>query len=202
LREKILQLKLREMADFYGFEKVKQLEECEAGLDEFPTKAIERLEEFFFVSPKYLQEGKTPIFQSFFSDDCQRFVNEGFRPYFLCGPSFQEDQKDGLAYLVFCKEEGGYWRMIRSNVHAGFYSQGGGGHIIKALIDSMLDPDMSFLRPKTLCQDVSAEEWGKLCNGRWYDKGMDEYYRFANHKATDIFEYRFLRAQNRADVQG
>jgi hypothetical protein len=204
LRKKILQLNPREMSDFYGFEKVKQLEDCEAGLDEFPTKAIKRLEEFFFVSPKYLQEGNNVIFQSFFSDNCQRFVDEEFRSYFLCGPSFQEGQKDGLAYLVFCKEEGGYWRIIRSNVHAGFYSQGGGGHIIKALIDSMLNPDMSFCRPKTLCLDVSAEEWEKLCTCRWYNKGM-HISGLANYKATDIYEHRFLRAQiraqNRADVQ-
>jgi hypothetical protein len=200
LRENILQLNPREMASFYDFEETEKLEKCEAGLEEFPTKAMKKLEDFFFVDPKYLQEGGNVIFHSFFNDKCKRFVNDGFRPYFLCGPNFEAD---GLAFLIFCKEdEGGYWRMIGSTDHAGFRSSGGGGaHIIYNLIDSMLDPDMSFFRPKTLCLDVSAEEWEKLRNGRWYNKGMRRCCGTANNEATDIYERRFLRAQRRAHAQ-
>ena len=99
IRENILKLNPREMADLYGFERVAYLEDCEAGLDEFPTAAMQRLVQVFFVSPKYLQDGEAPIFQSFRfvneREDCRRFLEEEFEPTFLCGPDFH---KDGFAY--------------------------------------------------------------------------------------------------------
>ena len=125
LRENILKLNPREMADLYGFERVAYLEDCEAGLDEFSTEAMKRLVQVFFVSPKYLQGEYSVSFLSFrisTKEDCHRFLEEGFTPYFLCCPDFH---KDGLVYLVFTKLDEGYWRMITANNLGSFYSTGG-----------------------------------------------------------------------------
>jgi hypothetical protein len=187
LRKNILKLNPREMANFYGFEKAKQLEECEAGLEEFPTKAIKKLEDFFFINPNYLQEGENLIFQSFTSyprADCRRFLEQEFYPYFLCAPSFQ---KDGLAYLVFWKEDKGYRRMIRSCTEDSFYS-GGSANSICSLIHSMLDLNVDLYRSEISYLNVSEEEWEKLSNLSWYNKGMLGCRGNANNEAREIYE--------------
>jgi hypothetical protein len=196
LRENILKLNPREMANFYGFEEVEKLEKCEAGLEEFPTKAMKKLEDFFFVDPKYLQEGKNPIFQTFRighkRDDCLRLLKQGFHPYFLCSPSFNHDS---LAYLVFWKEEGGYWQMIRSN---SLFSSGGGGYDnIHNLIDAMLDLDMDPRESDFFCLNVSKKEWDNLNKRCWYNKEMRGYYGAANWEAEEIFESWFEAAQTK-----
>jgi hypothetical protein len=190
LRENILQLNPREMASFYDFEETEKLEKCEAGLEEFPTKAIKKLEDFFFVNPKYLQEEKKPIFQNFRISctraDCRRLLEQSFHPYFLCSPRFNYD---GFAYLVFWKEEGGYWRMVRSDVPCGFRSNGGGANNIYQLIYSMLDLDVDPRWSNFLCLDVSQEEWSNLNKGCWYNKGMRRGYGgTANNEAREIYE--------------
>lgn len=195
LREDILDLSPREMADFYGFEETEQLERCEAGLAEFPTEAMKRLEEFFFINPKYLQKGENFIFQPFINyprDDCRRFLEQGFEPYFLCDPSFQSFQKDGLAYLVFSKKDEGYWRMIHSNTVDSFYSKGAANSIC-SLINSMLDLNTGLRWSNLLCLNASEEEWEDLSKGHWYNKGMRGYpgyhnRRTVNHEATEIYE--------------
>jgi hypothetical protein len=194
LREDILDLDRREMANFYGFKKAEQLEDCEAGLDEFPTEAMKKLEEIFFINPKYLQKGENLIFQSFISyprDDCRRFLEQGFYPYFLCAPSFQ---KDGLAYLVFWKEDKGYRRMIRSCTEDSFYS-GGSANSICSLIYSMLDLNVDLYRSNISYLNVSEEEWEKLSNLSWYNKGILGCRGNANNEARKIYEGWFEAAR-------
>lgn len=196
LRENILYLNPRQMSDFYGFEKVSYLEDCEAGLDEFPTESIKRLVQIFFIRPEYLQEGITPIFQSFdiisTRDDCRHFLEQEFKPYFLCSPTFEED---GYVYLVFCKQDEGYWRMIKSNTVGSFYSSGGGAqnifNLIYAILDLNLNPD--WLHISLL--NVDPLEWEKLSKGCWYNKNMSGYAGAANYKARDIFKSWFNNAQ-------
>jgi hypothetical protein len=193
LRKDILKLNRREMANFYGFKKTEKLERCEAGLDEFPTEAMKKLEKGFFVNPKYLQEGENYIFQTFriayTRDDCRSFLERDFRPYFLCGPSFQ---KDGLAYLVFCKQDEGYWQMVRSSTVGCFHSGSAGASNIRNLINAMLDLNMELEWPNTALT-VSTEEWEKLENLRWYNKGMHGY--LANSEAAEIYERWFREVQ-------
>lgn len=194
LREKILQLNLREMANFYDFEEVEKLEKCEAGSEEFPTRAIKKLEKIFFVNPKYLQDGENLIFQSFTSyprDDCRRFLEQGFYPYFLCAPSFQ---KNGLAYLVFWKEDKGCRRMIRSYTLDSFYS-GGSANSICSLINSMLDLNIDLYRSNISYLNVSEEEWEKLSDLSWYNKGILGCRGTANNEAREIYERWFEAAQ-------
>jgi len=186
------------MADLYGFERVAYLEDCEAGLDEFPTAAMQRLVQVFFISPKYLQEGeeKASIFQSFrFSyekEDCRRFLEEEFQPTFLCQPDFH---KDGLTYLVFSKCDEGYWRMIKSNCYGSFYSNGGGKDDIHNLIYAMLDLNIRYSRARFL--NFKQAEWETLLRGCWYNKGMLGYNGAANYEAYDIFERWYNEAYER-----
>lgn len=198
LRENILHLNSRQMSDFYGFEKVSYLEDCEAGLDEFPTESIKRLVQVFFVRPEYLQEGITPIFQSFdiisTRDDCRRLLEQEFKPYFLCSPTFEEN---GYVYLVFWKQDEGYWRMIQSNTVGSFYSSGGGAQNIFNLIYSMLDLNLSPDWMNISFLNVDSSEWKELSKGCWYNKGMSRYLGAANHQAREIFESWFNNAQER-----
>lgn len=62
LRERVLKLNRRRMADFYGYEKVAQLEMYEQGEEEFPAESIRRLIDFFFIRRDYLEEGIPYIF--------------------------------------------------------------------------------------------------------------------------------------------
>ncbi|NJM77540.1 MAG: hypothetical protein HC852_19380 [Acaryochloridaceae cyanobacterium RU_4_10] len=118
------------MSDFYEFEKVSYLENCESGRDEFLAKSIKKLEQVFFINSKYLQEGETSIFKPFnigSEEDCYSYLEQNFKPCFLCSPSFDQS---GQAYLIFWKEDEGYYRIIQSNAMGGFHSPGGGKNII------------------------------------------------------------------------
>jgi hypothetical protein len=186
LREAILCLNPREMSDFYGFEKVSFLEDCELGIDEFPADSIRHLTNTFFVQPKYIQEGKYTIFQKFdiisSKDDCKKFLSDGFCPQFLCDPDFQNT---GFVYLTFYKKEQEVWRTISSNTVGSFQSNGGGAwniyHFIHAMLDMHYDSYVSFV-------NVSIEEWNRLDDGSWYNKGMLGYSGMANHQASDMFD--------------
>jgi hypothetical protein len=185
LREEILHLNRREMCDFYGYEKTSFLEDCEAGLDEFPTESMQRLSNTFFVSPEFLQGMTDSIFQRFSihsSEDSMRFLNDGFQPQFLCDPNFNET---GYVYLTFYKKEREIWRTIRSNTVGSFHSNEGGALSIFYFIYAMLD---SHCSSPILFADVSPDEWEELKHGAWYNKGMIGYSGKANCKASDMFE--------------
>jgi hypothetical protein len=140
LRENILKLNLREMSDFYGFVKTSDLEDYEAGLDEFPAASIKKLEDFFFIRSEYLQEGGDSIFKKFdivsSTRDCKDFLEQDFTPSFLCDPNFKNT---GYAYLVFFKKENEYWRVISSNAVGGFFSSGGGRNNAYNFIEPFLE---------------------------------------------------------------
>jgi hypothetical protein len=199
LRENFLKLNLREMSDFYGFTKVSDLEDYEAGLDEFPYESLKKLEDFFFVRPEYLQEGGNSIFKNFKiisnTEDCRYFLEQDFHPCFLCDPNFSEI---GHAYLVFRKKEGKFWRKISSETVGGFFSSGGGRNNIYNFIVPFLDKvignrmiqhlDISFLiyGLDISFLNVQEEEWKSLNRGYWYLQGSC--LGAANHEAKDIFK--------------
>jgi hypothetical protein len=188
LREEILKINPREMADFYGFEKVSYLEDCEDGLDEFPTTSLEKLEKFFFVNPKYFQEGDEQIFNTFdiicTSEDCRYYLEEGFKSYFLCDPDFK---RYGFAYLIFLKKDRSYYRIICSNTWGSFYSSGGGYHNIANLIRAMLDLNISLTYVSF--SSVDEREWKLLEKNCWYVPSRFYSYRGDDTwEAQDIFE--------------
>jgi hypothetical protein len=200
LRENILKLNLREMSDFYGFVKTSDLEDYEAGLDEFPAVSIKKLEDSFFIRSKYLQEGGDFIFKKFEiisgTKDCKYFLEQDFTPYFLCDPDFKNT---GGAYLVFSKKENEYWQMISSKAEGGFFSSGGGRNnvynFIKPFLERSIDlrliqyiePNPWLYDPKIHFLDVKNEEWHNLDWSCWYSKGMSCYPGAANHDAEHIF---------------
>jgi hypothetical protein len=209
LRENFLKLNLREMSDFYGFIKVSDLEDYEAGLDEFPYESLKKLEDFFFVRPEYLQEGGDSIFRKFKiisdTEDCRYFLEQDFHPCFLCDPDFS---KTGSAYLVFCKKEGKFWRKISSEAKGGFFSSGGGRsniyNFIVPFLDKFIDKRMiQYLNVSSMIYrldvsflNIQEEEWKSLNWGYWYLQGS--YAGAANHEAEDIFKvwcHRYLTNQ-------
>jgi hypothetical protein len=171
LREKILKINPRRMADFYGFEKVAQLEACETGVDEFPAAAIQKLREFFFVSRAYLEGDHRQVFDSFdiisSADDCKKYLADGFQPYLLC---LNEDREDLLCWSVFHKEEQGLDRIITANAHGYFASTGGGRTNIVHLIEAV---HHHGLRPyEVWVQRVDRKTWAELESCTFYHKGM------------------------------
>jgi TIR domain len=171
LRDKILQLNSRRMSDFYGFEKVAQLESCESGTDEFPTAAIKKLREFFFVSRDYLQGESNEIFDSFdntcSADDCKKLLAESFQPYLLCQI---EDRKNLWCWPVLHKEEEGHDRIVTAEAY-GYFASGGGGkmnimHFIEAIHHHGLKPyQVPVLR-------ADRKTWTELETRVFYRKGM------------------------------
>jgi hypothetical protein len=171
LRENILGINPRRMADFYGFEKVAQLEACERGDDEFPTAAIKKLREFFFVSREYLEGEYKQVFDSFdvtcSADDCKKFIGEGFHPFLLC---LNEDREHLWCWLVFHKEQDGFDRIITANSHGYFASTGGGKSNVMRLIEaahhhSLTPYDISVQR-------ADRKVWDRLESWTFYQKGL------------------------------
>lgn len=207
----ILGLSLREISNLYGLEKTLELQAYENGLDELPSKFIEKLIQVFFVNPEFIQEGKEPIFRTFDiyykQDDCRYYLEQDFNPCFLCIPNFDEY---GYAYLVFWKEDKGYQRiislkdkgyrrMIAAAYESGFDSLTGDGHGISKFINAMLDlnlsPDLLYIS----FLNIGSDEWEKLSNGCWYNKNMGGYVGSVNCKAQDIFESLFKNAQQKRE---
>ena len=163
----------------------------------------------FFVSPEFIQEGITPVFRTFDvfyeQNDCRYYLEQDFKPCFLCLPNFDEY---GDAYLVFRKEDKGYRRiisskdqgyrrMIAANNESGFDSMTGDGHGISKFINAMLDLNLSPDSLSISFLNVDSDEWEKLRNGCWYNKNMAGYMGSMNYKAQGIFESLFKKAQER-----
>jgi hypothetical protein len=155
---------------------------------------MQRLVQVFFVSPKYLQEGEenSPIFQTFRfnydKDICRRFLEENFKPVFLCRPDFR-DSEMRPAYLVFTKWDDGYWRSAQSIDYTCFHSNyeyHNGLNHLNAFISTLLDRNMRNFTPS--CFDIEQKEWETLQHSCWYNKGMREYPKFLGYHAWDILE--------------
>lgn len=185
LREKVLQLNPRRMADFYGFEKVAQLEACESGDDEFPTTAINKLREFFFVSREYLEGEYQQVFDSFniaFADDSKKYLAEGFHPYLLC----LNEERDMLwCWPVFHKEEDGFDRIITAEGCGYFASSGGGKSNIMAFIEAVHHHGFSAFDVSV--QRADRQLWNELEDRKYYHKSMGGGLRGPDQEAQDCF---------------
>jgi len=174
LREKILKINPRRMADFYSFEKVAQLEAYERGDDEFSSTAIKKLREFFFVSCEYLQGVYDQVFDSFdiisSADDCKKYNGQGFQPYLLCR---NEDREKLWCWPVFHKEQGGFERVIAANSY-GYFASGGGGksnimHFIEAIFEKGILPH------SVPVQMIDQETWSALEAKAFYFAGSGRF---------------------------
>ncbi|MBI3600367.1 MAG: hypothetical protein HY097_06965 [Nitrospinae bacterium] len=184
LREQVLELNPREMADFYGYEKVAELEKYERGDDEFPTSSIRKLVEVFFINPNFLQEGSKAIFKSFSlcgSEDCEKFLDLGFKPYILC----RGDDRSWLScYIVFHKNDEGYHRVIVSDRIGSFKSTHGGKNNILNLIYPMISRGENWSFADIFRVDNQA--WQSLEERTFYRKGM--YGWTTDAECDDIFQ--------------
>jgi hypothetical protein len=167
LREEILKLTLREMAEFYEFNSVSELENYESGFSELPLNSLKKFESFFFINPKFIELGQQPIFDSIHlrQENVSRMLENGFSPLIACCPY---DRRHLYSYILFQREERGFIQIRKADLLCSFASKGGGRlniqHLINVMIDRKMNPyDLSIF-------EATNEEWLTLGNGNFYDK--------------------------------
>jgi hypothetical protein len=162
------------MADFYGFEKVAQLEACERGEDEIPTAAIKKLRDFFFINRGYLEDGAPEVFDTFeitcSSEDCANILSQGFEPFLLC---LNELRDQMMCYPVLHKEEDGLDRVIAAN-SGGYFASGGGGksnimHFIEAI------HGQGIVAHRVPVQKIDRKTWDALEARTFYFTGIGRF---------------------------
>ena len=189
LRESILSLNPREMADFYGYDKVSFLEKCEEGEDEFPRESMQRLEDFFFVNREHIEEGYPYIFQSFpllyTEDGCVALLKEGFKPKIITSPARSKEPNFG--YVVFTKEHSKFHQTVISDVQGNFDSSGGGKGNVMNLILALKrfgDPYQYV----SVSHARNDEDWERLKNRTFYSKGVYISAGGADNRNQDIYD--------------
>lgn len=189
LREEVLKINPREMADFYGFEKVKQLEDCEDGLDELPRESMQKLEDFFFVNKRFIEEGSESLFQTFpliyTQEGCRALLESGFEPFILTKPKPVEG--DNFAYILFYKKEAGFDRMVVSNGYGSFDSNGGGRQNIQNLINVLIDRN-EHEKYLDILHVKNDADWQKLEDAAYYNKKMSGFAGCADNDCYDIYQ--------------
>jgi len=171
LREQILRIEPREMADFYGFEKVACLEACERGDEEFSRAAMRELQEFFFVSGQFLEKGgEDHIFDTFdlsTPDSASKLMRQGFRPYLLC---LNEDRTNLWCHPVLHKEEDDWDRIICADAGGYFASTGGGYENIMMFCEALIRNGLTYR--DVIVQKVDRPMWNEVERGAFYQPGM------------------------------
>lgn len=184
LRENILKLSLREMANFYTIEEVSKIESYESGDIELPIKLIEKLENFFFINSDVI-DGKSPyIFKSFHLSQASisDLFEQGFSARIACCPYEREDL---LCVIVMHKVENGFTRIVSSDLTGSFMSSGGGRMNIQYLIEELIvrnipDHKISILK-------TTEDDWKKLERNCYYDAGLFHRLGAADQECINIF---------------
>lgn len=200
LREQVLLLSLREMAEFLGIEVISTLEIYERGEAEYPLPLIKKIEEFFRINPRYIEKGETPIFLHFqlSPKSVNKFLQAGYTPILACCPN---EMGDLYCYQVFEKTTNGYTQIAYTNLPGSFSSSGGGKSNIGYLISALLDAGKSPSAVKIV--RVTAEEWQATSNGSYYSKPPYFHSGGLDWKCMDIFDSWFEEyAKSRARWKG
>ena len=195
LREDILKLNERQMANFYGYDLASELERYERGEDEFPKESMEKLKETFFINERFLEDGDSRIFRNFgiYSDEVKKLLKEGFRPLFLCSIC---DRNWLYTYPVFHKQENNYSRIVVSNSTAYFQSTGGNYNNIAQIIIEMLRQGMRYSDASIL--QVSKQTWQELEQGTFYSNGSLSNFSIGwDYECMDIFYEWFHDIENK-----
>jgi len=200
LRERYLKLSRSEMADFYGLKSAFELAKYEDGEREFQTGALDRAIEFFFLNPKFLEEGVFPVFRKFnlYSNEPMELLKLGFRPYLLC---FSEKRKYLLVYVLLQKMENGYARTIIGDPIGSFVSDGGGRTAIEQIIYAMMNLD---LKPEGVPAFKTNEEvWNTIIQGTFYctEKFEQWGWGFADLECDAIFNQWYLEVKQRLQAK-
>jgi hypothetical protein len=185
LREQVLQLSLREMAEFLNIQVVSTLERYEAGEEEYPLSLIKKIEEFFRINPRYVESGEGAIFLHFVlsQDSVSAFIRAGYTPILACCPS---ERGDLFCYQAFEKKTNGLTQLAYADRWGSFSSSGGGKSNIGYLINALLDENKSPSSVRIV--QVTQEEWQATSNGAYYSK--NPYFRAgsADWECMDIFD--------------
>ncbi len=185
LREDVLNLSLREMAEFLGIDVISQLERYESGEDEYPLHFIKKIEEFFRISQRYVETGEGAIFSYFIlsQESVSSFVTAGYTPILACCPS---QRNDLFCYQVFEKVTDGYTQIAFADRYGSFASSGGGKMNIGYLITALLHAGKTPTAVRIL--KATEGEWDAISNCSYYSK--DPFHRFgcADAECMDIFD--------------
>lgn len=185
LREDVLNLSLREMAEFLGMEVISQLERYEDGADEYPLSLIKSAETFFRINRRFVESGVGPVFCHFHlsQESVNDFLAQGYRPIFACCP---RERGDLLCYLVFEERKQGLTRIAMADRYGSFASNGGGqiniGYLINALLDVGGTP--GSVRIVT----VTEAEWAAIGDGSYYSREPFRRFGGADRDCIDIFK--------------
>jgi transcriptional regulator with XRE-family HTH domain len=185
LREEVLELSLREMAEFLGIDVMSQLERYESGEDEYPLHFVKKIEEFFRISQRYVETGGGAIFSYFVlaQESVSSFVAAGYTPILACCPN---QRNDLFCYQVFEKVTNGFTQIAFADRYGSFASSGGGKMNIGYLITALLDAGKTPTAVRIL--KATEGEWDSISNGSYYSK--DPFHRFgcADWECMDIFD--------------
>jgi hypothetical protein len=185
LREDVLSISLREMAEFLGIDVISQLERHESGEVEYPLNFVKKIEEFFRIDKRYVETGEGAIFSHFIlsQESVSSFVTAGYTPILACCPS---DRHDLFCYQVFEKVTDGYTQIAFADRYGSFASSGGGRMNITYLITALLDAGKTPTSVRII--KATEEEWNAISNGSYYSK--DPFHRFgcADWECMDIFD--------------
>jgi len=162
IREKLLKISERQMANFYGFDTVSELVEYELGNLEFPQSLLNKVCDFFFIKHEMFDldcQVKYP-FKSFglYSSEVEEYLKQGFHPVIACSPS--ERETDLYCYVLLCKKENDFYRVITSNNKGRFKSGHTGKSNIEQLIHAMIKVEMNDTSIRIL--SVNEELWDNI----------------------------------------
>lgn len=185
LREHVLQLSLREMAEFLDIYVISTLERYEAGEEEYPLSLIKKIEEFFRINPRYVESGEGTIFLHFelSQESVSTFTRSGYTPILACCPSERDDL---LCYQAFEKTTNGLTQLAYADLYGSFSSSGGGKSNIEYLINALLDENKSPSSVRIV--RITSKEWQATSDGSYYSK--NPYFRAgsADWECMDIFD--------------
>jgi len=194
IRKNVLDINPRKFSDLFGIEEVEALEAYESGEVEFPSKYVDLLCKFYFVNKEYIQGESDYIFKTFClinSEDSEKLITEGFRPYILCKEG--DDWLKGK--ISFYKKEKDCHRLVFSDRSVSFKSSGGG----KSNLMNMLIPFIKAGKSEYDASILSVDEstWGEISKCLYHRKGFLGF--MAHFECQDIFHDRYEECKKQVE---
>lgn len=194
IRENVLDINPRKFSYLLGIEKVEELEAYESGEVEFSSEYVDLICDFFFVNKNYIQGESDYIFKTFClidSEDSEKLIKEGFRPYILCN----EDDDWLLGKIGFYKEEKDHHRLVFSDRPVSFKSSGGG----KSNLMNMLVPFVKAGKAEYDASILSVDKsiWDAISKCFFYRKGFLGF--MAHFECQNIFHYRYEECKKQVE---
>ena len=188
IRHAVLQMSLREMAEFLDLESGSIVEGYENGKLEVQISHLKKLEAFFSIHHHFLETGEGPIFQPFIlsQESVNRYLSNGYTPLLVCCP---DQRRDLLCYQVFERTQNGYTQLAIAERPGSFTSSGGGNINISYLINSLIDAGKTD--SDVFIAKATRQEWHDIEARRYYSRRP--FYRIGSvdRECTQLFQERF-----------